>query len=638
MADAQSYSDVVLSDGTTSWQFTYAINDQQPYVRQTNDFRRQQIDTSPEPGEQTLSQWWVRSQDSWHRGAGIQNYEPGSNHETQYRFSYGNNLNPWSSGNIQNSNSITTDASGSGAWMVNTAVYGGVTYAYRVDGSGVMTRYLPSGGGSPTTYTAASTIGTAPTFAGTTVLVGGLASGTIMSGSATGSAVTNLWTGGPASTTVEPFWVKNRIIAVAGDKLWELTLAGGSFPGSPTFTAPTTGGTWTAVAEAPDCILASYNCAGRGYVYAIRLNESTTAGSTPTLGACVQVAQMPPGEEIWDMKTYLGSFVAFGTTYGVRVGELGNNGSMNYGPLTIDTTPTSGATTYPCYALGSRGRYVFAGINDPRTGYATIARIDLSQEILNYTNTGYASKTLRYAYNYDVELSGSSGSNPVNGIAGLGTVDGAVYAVQGKGVYSQVNGSYISGGSFYSGRVRYGTTEPKNFCYLRLNATVPSSTSINIYILDYTGAETFVTTVTNSTDLSSDILLPVGVRNGQYPWVEVKFVLNSDNANLTAKIDSWSIKSNPLPRIQRLIQYPLRLVDWEMDRNGVKIGYEGSAFARLVALEALEQQQSLITLTDRTSGETFTGIIQKIQFVRDTAPSRNATNFGGVVMVTVLKV
>jgi hypothetical protein len=347
---------------------------------------------------------------------------------------------------------------------------------------------------------------------------------------------------------------------------------------------------------------------------------------------------MPPGEEIWDMKTYLGSFVAFGTTYGVRVGELGTNGSMNYGPLTIDTTPVAGGSTYPCYALGSRGRYIFAGINDPTTGYATIARIDLSQEILNYTNTGYASKTLRYAYNYDVELSSTTSANPVNSIAGLGTVDGAVYAVQGKGTYSQLSNNYISGGYFYSGRVRYGTTENKNFCYLRLNANVVVNTTIDVYVKDYTGAETFVTTVTSSTDLSSDILLPTTVRNGAYPWVEVKFVLNSSSAGSTAQIDSWSIKANPLPRIQRVIQLPLRLVDWEMDRNGVKTGYLGSAYTRLVALEALEQQQSLITITDNTNGEAFTGIIQKVQFLRDTPPSRGSTNFGGIAQVVVLKV
>jgi hypothetical protein len=51
--------------------FFLAASDEQPYRRVTAQYRKQQIDQTREPGEQTLTGWWVRSQSSFHLGAGI---------------------------------------------------------------------------------------------------------------------------------------------------------------------------------------------------------------------------------------------------------------------------------------------------------------------------------------------------------------------------------------------------------------------------------------------------------------------------------------------------------------------------------------------------------------------------------------
>ena len=50
--------------------------DDQPYRRVTAQYRKQQIDQSREPGEQTLTGWWLRSQSSFHYGQGIKFFEP----------------------------------------------------------------------------------------------------------------------------------------------------------------------------------------------------------------------------------------------------------------------------------------------------------------------------------------------------------------------------------------------------------------------------------------------------------------------------------------------------------------------------------------------------------------------------------
>ena len=56
--------------------FFLAPNDKNSYNRETAQYRKQQIDQQKEPGEQTLTGWWLRSQSSFHYGAGIRYEEP----------------------------------------------------------------------------------------------------------------------------------------------------------------------------------------------------------------------------------------------------------------------------------------------------------------------------------------------------------------------------------------------------------------------------------------------------------------------------------------------------------------------------------------------------------------------------------
>jgi hypothetical protein len=94
--------------------FIYAT-DETPYRRQTAEYRKQQIDQSTEPGEQTLTGWWIRSQSSFHNGTGINFYDPSSGEEVAYRFNDSKGVNVWDKGNVTLLNScienhITTGA------------------------------------------------------------------------------------------------------------------------------------------------------------------------------------------------------------------------------------------------------------------------------------------------------------------------------------------------------------------------------------------------------------------------------------------------------------------------------------------------------------------------------------------------
>jgi hypothetical protein len=59
--------------------FLNAIKDSTPYERATAQFRKNQFDSQRDPGEQSLSHWWIRSQSSFHTGEGIKYYDPFAN-------------------------------------------------------------------------------------------------------------------------------------------------------------------------------------------------------------------------------------------------------------------------------------------------------------------------------------------------------------------------------------------------------------------------------------------------------------------------------------------------------------------------------------------------------------------------------
>jgi hypothetical protein len=79
--------------------FIYAT-DETPYRRQTAEYRKQQIDQSTEPGEQTLTGWWLRSQSSFHNGSGIKFYDPSAGETVSYRFADSKGVDVWTKGQV----------------------------------------------------------------------------------------------------------------------------------------------------------------------------------------------------------------------------------------------------------------------------------------------------------------------------------------------------------------------------------------------------------------------------------------------------------------------------------------------------------------------------------------------------------
>jgi hypothetical protein len=589
--------------------FRYAISDSLPYVRQTADFRRTQIDTSTEPGEQTLAQWWVRDQDSWHKGAGINYYEPGSDSGiTRYRYASSYGVDVWTQGEAKLLHRMMQVETNTAPQYATSAIIGGVNNVIGNEGGQV----FRTDGDNRTNFTGAAGVGE-PVMAGSRILVG--TSTGIASGVASGTTLAALWTG--AAGVVRPWWVKSRIIAAVGPSLYELSMVGGTWPTTPLYTHPDPLWTWSGVAEAPEAIIASGYSSGYGYIYRFTLDSSGTG--TPTLGAASQVADFPPGEEVRSIKGYLSAYLAIGTTRGLRIGILDTDGSFRYGPLLFETT-------HPVAALGARDSFIYAGVQGDINGRSGCARVDLSTTT---DDTG-----LRFAWAYDVAVPDAP---LINSVTFLGTTEGVVLATANAGVWAQDPDQYEPDGVLLSGRIRYGTLEDKAFNRLKVRADITGTSSIDLVTVNSSENEEFIIGLGGSWDDSQDITLK-SIADVGSSHASIKLVLHSStDGTATPVLQGFQLKATPLPRIQRTITLPLILNDIEEDGNGNKSGRYGMAYERLAALEDLEQSKSVVLVQDFTSGEAFAAQVRTIQFQRNTPVSRNRKNWGGVVQVEVLK-
>jgi hypothetical protein len=74
--------------------------DETPYRRVTAQYRKNQVDMSREPGEQTLTGWWLRSQSTFHYGQGIRFFEPAQDESLRFQYTWSKGCNVWDKGQV----------------------------------------------------------------------------------------------------------------------------------------------------------------------------------------------------------------------------------------------------------------------------------------------------------------------------------------------------------------------------------------------------------------------------------------------------------------------------------------------------------------------------------------------------------
>ena len=194
-----------------------------PYKRETAQYRKQQIDQQKDPGEQTLTGWWLRSQSSFHYGAGIRYEEPIQGETVPYRFNKSAGVDVFNIGKVTLLPDVTLKASASGTPLL-IGGYDDASTAdvlFQADGS-TLTR-IDGGSNTTVTWGGSGTIldiatdGQSYYAANAT----GIYKGTLAGG--TGSLIFTFPAAVGTVTHVKLGWVKQRLIVGVNAYIYEVT-------------------------------------------------------------------------------------------------------------------------------------------------------------------------------------------------------------------------------------------------------------------------------------------------------------------------------------------------------------------------------------------------------------------------------
>jgi hypothetical protein len=195
--------------------------------------------------------------------------------------------------------------------------------------------------------------------------------------------------------------------------------------------------------------------------------------------------------------------------------------------------------------------------------------------------------------------------------------------------------NYRTSGWLETGKIRYGTVEPKFFKYLQTRGLAAIGDNIAVQTIDYAGNDYDIITL-DSVSLGENVGLnqPVG---GQ-EFISIRFTLNNGSPITDYPVlQSYQLKSIPgVPR-QRIYQYPLSCFDTEMDKYNVQFGYIGRAWELLQTLEELELSGDFVTVHDYRTDESYQGVIEEVKFSSESSPDKDSNGFGGLLLVTVRK-
>jgi len=599
--------------------FLYATSKENPMRRETSQFRKERIDTARSPGEQSLdSGLWIRSQASWHYGAGLSTAEPleVDSLESSFRYHRSGGVNPWVPGQLtllKKTEQVLADA---GATQSTIGVGTGVIHA-----SGAVLKHVANDDTATTITTGGSATINSITSTGESWLIcdsDGIYKGTLPTGS---GALLYDKAGTVTSSTVR--WAKSRLMYAENNAIYEiadLSPAGTTLP-TVLFTHEDPDWVWTDFAEGPTSIYVSGYSGELSSIYRITVAES---GGLVTLSIPIVTAEMPRSETVNSMYTYLGSFMVVGTTAGCRIASLQSDGSIVMGPLMWEDTIVDDAV-----ALGS---FIYVTVRDKGEVGNNVQRAGLYR-----INLGQAVGGANLAFAYAPDLVSPTGTT---GNATNVTVSNDLlwFSVTGSGVYRQM-ATFLDDGWIQTGRIRLATMENKAWRDLRI-------IGVNGLLGDIAG----YASVTNTGDPSTWDLIITATPDtpdsqgslavaapAAAPDLHVAFHLQSNvECTCSGKMIGYQVRAVPSPRRNELIQVPVLMFDWETSKTGVKYGQVGGAWLRYQDLKNMEILGNPVLYKDYTTGESVSAYIEQVAYTRNTPPSNGVNRSGNGGVCTIL--
>lgn len=617
--------------------FFLAPTDVNPYQRETAPYRKDQFDNGTEPGEQSLTGWWIRSQSSFHVGDGINFYDPSAGEASKYRFADSQGVDVWTKGQVtllkdMDTNHVTTAAVSNNDHLhanqhVRPIQWNSTNGVLLHDGYDV-DKIVP--GASPIHFIDYNAGSAEPVYAicddgvyaywVTNAVVGGANKLHMYKKLLTDNTTTIPAPMFSATGVVIQYatmeFIKDRIVLCVNNSVYEVAPNATALP-TATYTNPNVNYHYTSVAASGPAI---YTAGHSGIYSTIQKYTLTTGGAMPTLTQAVVAAEFPTGEVVERIYYYLG-YMLIGTSKGVRVATINDqDGSLAYGPLVFETSQ-------PVYDFAARDRFVWcaSGIGALDAG---LIRIDLGQTIEN--------EPLRFAYANDLQVS-QTAEHYTTGVSFIGATNRLAFCtafnVTNGAIYTESESTLRPTGYITTGAIRYGTLEPKNFKFVRARGDFTYG-AMDIYAID-SNSNTY-TIITYNAAVGTPEAATTSPE-GPQEYLSYKFTLSRSAASTSQGpvFKGYQAKSLPATARQRVIQFPVWCYDVETDRYNVKTGYEGRAWERIQLLEDVEKLGDIVNVQDFTTGERVQALIEKINFVRKTPPSGQFDGFGGLLLITV---
>ena len=611
--------------------FIYAISDARPYIRQTAPFRKDQFDNQTEPGEQSLTGWWIRSQSSFHGGTGIVYFDPQTSDEFgHYRFADSKGVDVFEEGEVTLLNNVTQEHNVTGQirsdlrpfQSARSIKYGSTSGIllwdeYDVDkisSNGTVTHFIDYATGTDAPVFAICDDGVNAFWITNTATKKTVYKKPLTGTSASTADVTTMFDEVGLVTNATMEYVKERIVMCANNKVYEFSSSASAMP-TPVYTHPSSSHVFTSVAASgPAIYIAGYN----GIQSSIMKFTLSTAGVMPTLTSAVVAAELPVGEIVHKIYYYLGTMM-IGTNKGVRAAQVNaQDGSLTYGPLFIKTDQ-------PCYDFAARDRFVWCATSVD--GEPGVIRVDLGTEIDN----------LVYAYANDVYYPGVTGHQTtacafMDGTDQMSFVTTATTSTVGY-VYIENMSELTPRGYITTGNIRYNTLEKKNFKRL-LGRGDFTFGSMTLDTVDQNGVEYDV--ISYDASVGAPEVTTSSPATAQ-EYLAYKFILFRDGTTPSKgpKFKGYQAKATIATPRQRVVQFPVYCYDIETDRYNVLLGYEGRAFDKIRLMEDIEANGDVVTWQDLTTGESRQAVIEQVTFTRLTPPDKRFDGFGGILQITI---
>lgn len=590
--------------------FRLATSNDLVQTRETIPIRKDQFDSEADPGEQSLTGWWRRSQASWHEGAGSLYQESDDSNAASVNFYTSRGIDVFTKGQFTLLKKMQTSARGSAGLSRIRNGYGGVLTAVGDDGS------LWSSPGATGTFTMFYDPGVFSAIDGFIsgsqwfVLVNGYG---VHMGTVSPFSVDKTF---PTTLTLSRMtWGKHRlwVLGLRSIQVVDVTAATGT-PATNVFQHPNTGWTWRCMAEGPSAMYFAGDDGTTSNIMAVTLDAT---GGVPTLTGAQQTAILPDGEFVQEMAVVAGQYIGIGTNRGFRVGLINSStGAIQYGPLMIEPEGITACTT-----ITTQGKFFVVAFNANNESIAY--RVDTS----NPLDGG----VFPYAADINIGISGY-----ITSLAAYSSTRLVATGSTGE-AYNQSTTDYVASGYLQTGRIRYHMTEPKLFRFLSVEIA-PLQGAIQVDLINDANTTVPVGNIT----LQNDIFIDRFALNtvGTLKYASLKFTLTAPGSPTASPIVySYLVKALPAVAPQRLITLPLLCYDTETAKSGQVYGALGYAQDRVDAMELLESYGDTVVYQNfagvGTSGQIC--IIESVKFVQSSPPSSDLSGNNGGILVLQLR-